>query len=236
MGFQKKPKAPVEPKVVVVKPVTMAEKFKVLAELSETLDAKHETTNTLIRMGSTVVTPIAHIETGMPTLDIDVFGCGGVPDGRVIEIFGPESSGKTTTSLHVVSRYQKAGRIAAFVDAEHALDLTYAATLGVDVDNLVLNQPNSGEQALDITLALIKSGAVGIIVIDSVAALVPEAELAGDMGDQHVGLQARMMSQAMRKIVGEAYRNKVTLIFINQIREKIGVMFGNPKQRPVGAL
>lgn len=229
MGFQKKPKAEVEPKAVVVKPVTMAERFKVIADLSALLDKKHDTTNTFIRMGNKVITVIAHVPTGMPTFDNDVLGCGGVPDGRVIEIFGPESSGKTTTSLHIISRYQKAGKIAAFIDAEHALDLLYAGTLGVDTDNLILNQPNSGEQALDIALELVKSGAVGVIVIDSVAALVPEAELAGEMTDQQPGLQARMMSKAMRKLVGEAYRNKVTLIFINQIREKIGVMFGNPE-------
>lgn len=229
MAFQKKPKVEAAPKVVAPKPVTMAQKFKALADLSDTLDAKHKTTASLIRMGSKVVVPVAHVPTGMPTVDNDVLGCGGVPDGRVIEIFGPESSGKTTTLLHILARYQKAQRLAAFVDAEHALDLTYAATLGVDVDNLVLNQPNSGEEALDVTLALVKSGAVGVVGIDSVAALVPEAELAGDMGDQHVGLQARLMSQALRKLIGEAFRNKVTLIFINQIREKIGVMFGSPE-------
>lgn len=229
MAFGKKPKAEEAPKVEVKRPETMAEKFAAIAALSVFLDKKHKTTNSLIRMGSKVLVPVAHVPTGMPTLDNDVLGCGGIPDGRVIEVFGPESSGKTTSSLHIVAQYQKAGKIAAFVDAEHALDLLYAATLGVDTDNLVLNQPMSGEQALDVTLDLIKSGAVGIIVVDSVAALVPEAELAGDMGDQHVGLQARLMSQAMRKLIGEAYRNKVTVIFINQIREKIGVMFGSPE-------
>ena len=229
MSFSKKPKEPEAPKAVKVRPVSLAERFKAIQNLSDTLDAKNKTTNSLMRMGTTVRTPIAHTPTGMPTFDNDVLGCGGWPDGRVIEIFGPESSGKTTISLHSVAREQKRGGIAAFVDAEHALDLLYAATLGVDVDNLVLNQPNSGEEALNNVIALVDSMSVSLIVVDSVAALVPEAELAGDIGDAHVGLQARMMSQAMRILVGKADTNKVKVVFINQIREKIGVMFGSPE-------
>jgi recombination protein RecA len=156
-------------------------------------------------------------------------GVGGIPRGRVVEIFGPESSGKTTLALHVVAEAQKAGGIAAFVDAEHALDPEYAKKLGVDVDNLMVSQPDSGEQALEISEILIRSGAVDLVVIDSVAALVPKAELDGEMGDAHVGLQARLMSQALRKLAGITSKSRTSLIFINQIREKIGVMFGNPE-------
>lgn len=214
---------------MVERPVSLAERFSRIAELSDELDAKNKTTNSLIRLGNIVRTAIGHTPTGMPTLDEDVLGCGGIPDGRVIEVFGPESSGKTTISLHCVAREQKRGGVAAFVDAEHALDTYYAGTLGVDVDNLILSQPNSGEQALDTAERLVKSKAVSMIVIDSVAALVPEAELAGEMGDSHVGLQARLMSQALRKLTGVAEKNNVKLLFINQIREKIGVMFGNPE-------
>ncbi len=168
----------------------------------------------------------------IPTSSLSVdyaLGVGGVPRGRMIEIFGPESSGKTTVALHLVAEAQKAGGVAAFVDAEHALDPEYAAKLGVDVDNLMVSQPDSGEQALEITEILIRSGAVDIVVVDSVAALVPKAELDGEMGDSHVGLHARLMSQAMRKLTGIVSKSLTSLVFINQIREKIGVMFGSPE-------
>ena len=168
----------------------------------------------------------------IPTTSLSVdfaLGVGGIPRGRVVEIFGPESSGKTTLALHVVAEAQRQGGIAAFVDAEHALDPEYSRKLGVDVDNLMVSQPDSGEQALEITEILIRSGAVDVVVIDSVAALVPKAELDGEMGDAHVGLQARLMSQALRKLAGITSKSRTALIFINQIREKIGVMFGNPE-------
>lgn len=168
------------------------------------------------------------IPTGALSLDI-ALGAGGMPRGRVIEIYGPESSGKTTVALHVVAEAQKTGGIAAFIDAEHALDPQYAKRLGVDVENLLISQPDNGEQALDIAEALVRSGAIDVIVIDSVAALVPKAEIEGEMGDSHVGLQARLMSQALRKLTGIISKSKTTTIFINQIREKIGVMFGNPE-------
>jgi len=164
------------------------------------------------------------------SLSIDAaLGIGGVPRGRVMEIFGPESSGKTTLALHIVAQAQRQGGLAAFVDAEHALDPDYARKLGVDVDNLLVSQPDSGEQALEITEVLVRSGALDVLVIDSVAALVPKAELEGEMGDSHVGLQARLMSQALRKLTGVVSRSRTCLIFINQIREKIGIMFGNPE-------
>jgi len=229
MAFQKRPEQPKEPKLVIEAPVGNDAKFKALLALSKELDKKHETTNSLMRMGSKVKHRYTGISTGMPTLDEFVLGCGCIPDGRVVEVFGPESSGKTTLTLHIIAQAQRQDKLAAFVDAEHALDPGYAKTLGVDVDNLVISQPNSGEQALQTVEALVKSLCVNLIVVDSVAALVPEAELAGEIGDAHVGLQARMMSQAMRKLVGICAVNKVTVIFINQIREKIGVMFGSPE-------
>ncbi len=168
------------------------------------------------------------IPTGILPLDI-ALGVGGIPRGRILEIYGPESSGKTTVALHMVAEAQKVGGIAAFIDAEHALDPVYAHKLGVDIDNLLISQPDTGEQALDIVEALVRSGAVDVIVVDSVAALVPKAEIDGDMGDAHVGLQARLMSQAMRKLTGFISKSRTTAIFINQIREKVGVMFGNPE-------
>ena len=168
------------------------------------------------------------IPTGILPLDV-ALGVGGIPRGRIIEIYGPESSGKTTVALHMVAEAQKGGGIAAFIDAEHALDPVYAHKLGVDIDNLLISQPDTGEQALDIVEALIRSGAVDVVVVDSVAALVPKAEIDGDMGDSHVGLQARLMSQAMRKLTGIISKSRSTAIFINQIREKVGVMFGNPE-------
>jgi recombination protein RecA len=174
------------------------------------------------------VVPISVISTGAISFDA-ALGVGGVPRGRVIEIFGPESSGKTTIALQVVAEAQKLGGMAAFVDAEHALDPIYAKKLGVDVDNLLVSQPDYGEQALEIAEALVRSGAIDVLVVDSVAALVPKAELDGEMGDSHVGLQARLMSQALRKLTGIVAKSRTCLIFINQIREKIGVMFGNPE-------
>ena len=171
---------------------------------------------------------IEAIPTGALSLDI-ALGIGGVPRGRIIEVYGPESSGKTTLALHIIAEAQKMGGEAAFIDAEHALDPVYAKKLGVDIDNLIVSQPDTGEQALEITESLIRSGALDVIVVDSVAALVPKAEIDGDMGDSHMGLQARLMSQALRKLAGALNKTKTVLIFINQLREKIGVMFGNPE-------
>ncbi|MEG1661093.1 MAG: recombinase RecA, partial [Clostridiales bacterium] len=182
----------------------------------------------VMRMGEQGVTAIEVIPTGSLALDI-ALGVGGIPRGRVIEIFGPESSGKTTVSLHIVAEAQKTGGTAAFIDAEHALDPIYARRLGVNIDELLISQPDTGEQALEIAEALVRSGAVDVIVVDSVAALVPRQELEGDMGDAHVGLQARLMSQALRKLTGAVSKSHTSLIFINQIREKVGVMFGNPE-------
>ncbi len=173
------------------------------------------------------------IPTGCLSLDI-ALGIGGVPRGRIIEIYGPESSGKTTVALHIIAQTQKLGGIAAFIDAEHALDPIYASNLGVDLDNLYVSQPDTGEQALDITDSLVRSGAVDLIVIDSVAALTPKAEIEGDMGDSHVGLQARLMSQALRKLTAITNKSKTCVVFINQLREKVGVMFGNPETTPGG--
>ena len=182
----------------------------------------------VMRLGDNVRAPIAVIPTGSIALDV-ALGIGGLPRGRVVEIYGPESSGKTTVALHAVANAQKAGGIAAFIDAEHALDPEYAKALGVDTDGLLVSQPDTGEQALEIADMLIRSGAIDIIVIDSVAALVPRAEIEGEMGDSHVGLQARLMSQALRKLTGALNNTGTTMIFINQLREKIGVMFGSPE-------
>ena len=173
------------------------------------------------------------VSTGCLALDI-ALGVGGVPRGRIVEIYGPESSGKTTVALHIIAQTQKLGGIAAFIDAEHALDPTYASNLGVDLDNLYVSQPDTGEQALDITDSLVRSGAVDLIVVDSVAALTPKAEIEGDMGDTHVGLQARLMSQALRKLTAITNKSKTCVVFINQLREKVGVMFGNPETTPGG--
>jgi recombination protein RecA len=183
----------------------------------------------IMRLGSKeAIVPISVISTGAISFD-SALGVGGFPRGRVIEVFGPESSGKTTITLQVIAEAQKVGGMAAFVDAEHALDPGYAKKLGVDVDNLLVSQPDYGEQALEITEALVRSNAIDVLVVDSVAALVPKAELDGEMGDSHVGLQARLMSQALRKLTGTVSKSRTCLIFINQIREKIGVMFGNPE-------
>ena len=188
----------------------------------------------IMRMGSEHVHISDNvISTGCLSLDV-ALGVGGIPRGRIIEVFGPESSGKTTLALHVVAEAQKAGGYAAFIDAEHAMDPEYAKNLGVNLDELLVSQPDSGEQSLEITETLVRSGALYIIVIDSVAALVPRAELEGEMGDSHMGLQARLMSQALRKLTGTVSRSNTTVLFVNQIREKIGVMFGNPETTPGG--
>ena len=171
---------------------------------------------------------IETVPTGALSLDL-ALGLGGVPKGRVIEIYGPESSGKTTVALHMVAEVQKRGGIAGFIDAEHALDPVYARNIGVDIDNLYISQPDNGEQALEITETMVRSGAVDIVIVDSVAALVPKAEIDGEMGDSHVGLQARLMSQALRKLTGVISKSNCSVIFINQLREKVGVMFGNPE-------
>ncbi len=182
----------------------------------------------IMRMGEDTIIKIDGIPTGSISLDAAI-GIGGIPRGRITEIYGPESSGKTTLALHVVAEAQKNGGYAAFIDAEHAMDPEYAKKLGVDIDNLLISQPDTGEQALDITETLVRSGALDVIVIDSVAALVPKAELDGDMGDTHVGLQARLMSQALRKLTGTVSKSKTSVVFINQIRHKIRVMFGSPE-------
>ena len=182
----------------------------------------------IMKLGEFNAMNVESIPTGALSLDI-ALGIGGVPRGRIIEVYGPESSGKTTLALHIIAEAQKTGGEAAFIDAEHALDPVYAKHLGVDIDNLIVSQPDTGEQALEITEALIRSGALDVVVVDSVAALVPKAEIDGDMGDSHMGLQARLMSQALRKLAGAINKSKTVLIFINQLREKIGVMFGNPE-------
>ena len=182
----------------------------------------------VMKLGEHSVLNVDAISTGCLDLDI-ALGIGGVPRGRIIEIYGPESSGKTTVALHISAEAQKIGGAVAFIDAEHALDPAYAKNLGVDIENLIVSQPDTGEQALEITEALVRSGAIDVVVVDSVAALVPKAEIDGDMGDAHVGLQARLMSQALRKLAGTINKTNATIIFINQLREKVGVMFGNPE-------
>lgn len=187
----------------------------------------------IMRLGADEIRKIDAIPTGALSLDL-ALGIGGVPRGRIVEIFGPESSGKTTLALHILAEAQRNGGAAAFIDAEHALDPIYARAIGVDIDELLISQPDTGEQALEITDMLIRSGGLDVVVIDSVAALVPRAELEGDMGDIHIGLQARLMSQALRKLAGTINRSNTTVIFINQLREKIGVMFGSPEVTPGG--
>lgn len=187
----------------------------------------------VMKLGDFTAMNVEAIPTGALSLDI-ALGIGGIPRGRIIEVFGPESSGKTTLALHLIAEAQKMGGEAAFIDAEHALDPVYAKHLGVDIDNLIVSQPDTGEQALEIAEALVRSGALDIIVVDSVAALVPKAEIDGDMGDAHVGLQARLMSQALRKLAGVINKSKCVIVFINQLREKVGVMFGNPETTPGG--
>ena len=204
-----------------------AEKKKALEAAMSQIE-KQFGKGSVMKLGEFKAMEIEAIPTGALSLDM-ALGIGGVPRGRIIEVFGPESSGKTTLALHVVAEAQKMGGEAAFIDAEHALDPVYAKKLGVDIDNLIVSQPDTGEQALEITESLIRSGALDVIVVDSVAALVPKAEIDGDMGDSHMGLQARLMSQALRKLAGAINKTKTVLIFINQLREKIGVMFGNPE-------
>ena len=182
----------------------------------------------IMRLGENANLNLESIPTGSLSLDI-ALGIGGIPRGRILEIYGPESSGKTTLALHMIAEAQKLGGTAAFIDAEHALDPTYSKNLGVDIENLIISQPDTGEQALEITESLVRSNAVDLIVVDSVAALVPKAEIEGEMGDSHMGLQARLMSQGLRKLTGAISKSKASVIFINQLREKIGVMFGNPE-------
>ena len=207
--------------------VENAEKKKAL-EVAMSQIEKQFGKGSVMKLGEFKAMEIEAIPTGALSLDI-ALGIGGVPRGRIIEVFGPESSGKTTLALHIIAEAQKMGGEAAFIDAEHALDPVYSKKLGVDIDNLIVSQPDTGEQALEITESLVRSGALDVIVVDSVAALVPKAEIDGDMGDSHMGLQARLMSQALRKLAGAINKSKTVLIFINQLREKIGVMFGNPE-------
>lgn len=212
---------------------------KAAADRTKALDAalgqieKQFGKGAVMKLGERALTQIEAIPTGALSLDL-ALGVGGVPRGRVVEIYGPESSGKTTVALHIIAEAQKNGGTAAFIDAEHALDPEYAHKLGVDIDNLIVSQPDTGEQALEITEALVRSGAVDVIVVDSVAALVPKAEIDGEMGDSHVGLQARLMSPALRKLAGVISKSSTVAIFINQLREKVGIMFGNPETTPGG--
>jgi len=208
------------------------EKLKAL-ELAMSQIEKQFGKGSVMKLGENSKLNVEAISTG--SLDLDIaLGIGGVPRGRIVEIYGPESSGKTTVALHIVAEAQKNGGAAAFIDAEHALDPVYAKKLGVDIENLIVSQPDTGEQALEIAEALVRSGAIDVIVIDSVAALVPKAEIEGEMGDAHVGLQARLMSQALRKLAGAINKSRCVAIFINQLREKVGVMFGNPETTPGG--
>ncbi|WMJ82010.1 recombinase RecA [Clostridium sp. MB40-C1] len=209
-----------------------SEKLKALQAAMNQIE-KQFGKGSVMKLGEDSVLNVESISTGSLSLDI-ALGIGGIPRGRIIEVFGPESSGKTTVALHIVAETQKSGGTAAFIDAEHALDPIYAKALGVDIDNLVVSQPDTGEQALEICEALVRSGAVDIIIIDSVAALVPKAEIEGEMGDSHVGLQARLMSQALRKLAGAINKSRCSTIFINQLREKVGIMFGNPETTPGG--
>ncbi|KRQ87006.1 Protein RecA [Caloramator mitchellensis] len=208
------------------------EKLKAL-ELAMSQIEKQFGKGSVMKLGENSKLNVEAISTG--SLDLDIaLGIGGVPRGRIVEIYGPESSGKTTVALHIVAEAQKTGGAAAFIDAEHALDPVYARKLGVDIENLIVSQPDTGEQALEIAEALVRSGAIDVLVIDSVAALVPKAEIEGEMGDAHVGLQARLMSQALRKLAGAINKSRCVAIFINQLREKVGVMFGNPETTPGG--
>ncbi len=216
----------------VIKMTDADEKKKALQSVFHVIEKEYGT-GSIMKLGDVSVSNVDAISTGSLTLDM-ALGVGGLPRGRIIEIYGPESSGKTTVALHVVAEAQKLGGEAAFIDAEHALDPVYAKNLGVDIDNLIVSQPDTGEQALDIAEALVRSGALDVIVIDSVAALVPKAEIEGEMGDAHVGLLARLMSQALRKLTAIISRSGTVVIFINQLREKVGVMYGNPETTPGG--
>ena len=203
------------------------DKQKALDQAFKNIEKKYGK-GSIMKMGEAPKVSVSAIPTGAINLDI-ALGIGGIPRGRVIEIFGPESSGKTTLALHMIAEDQKEGNMCAFIDAEHAMDAEYARNLGVDIDNLILSQPDTGEQGLDIAESLVRSGAVDLIIIDSVAALVPRAEIEGEMGDSHVGLQARLMSQALRRLTGVISKSNTTVVFINQLREKVGVMFGSPE-------
>lgn len=214
-------------KKTILKPVTHADKLKVLQAAMDKLE-KDFGKGTVMRMSDRPYEDVQVISSGSIAIDA-ALGIGGYPRGRIIEIFGPESSGKTTLAIHAIAEAQKSGGIAAFIDAEHAFDSTYAKALGVDIDNLLISQPDHGEQALEIAEQLIRSGAIDIVVIDSVAALTPKAEIEGDMGESKMGLQARLMSQALRKLTGTINKTKTTCVFINQLRDKIGVTFGNPE-------
>jgi recombination protein RecA len=208
--------------------VSVKDKFKAIKDAIGSIE-KQFGKGAIMALGQArAAEPIAAIPTGCPSLDT-ALGCGGYPRGRIVEIYGPESSGKTTLTLHAIAECQRAGGVAAFIDAEHALDVMYARALGVEIDQLLVSQPDTGEQALEIAETLVRSGAIDLLVIDSVAALVPQAEIDGDMGDQHMGLQARLMSQALRKLTGITHRTGTTIMFINQLRMKIGVSFGSPE-------
>ncbi len=226
-------KKPAKAEKTNVIPTEREEKLKALEHALADLDKLYGKGSVMKLGDSAVSRDIPVISTGCLTLDM-ALGVGGIPRGRIIEIYGPESSGKTTVALHIVAETQKAGGIAAFVDAEHALDPTYAKKLGVNIDELYISQPDTGEQALEITEALVRSGALAVVVIDSVAALVPKAEIDGEMGDSFVGLQARLMSQALRKLTGIINKTGCVAVFINQLREKVGVMYGNPETTPGG--
>ena len=219
-------------KQAVVAPVSAEDKKKALATALSQIE-KDFGKGTIMKLGENARMNVEAVPTGSLTLDL-ALGIGGVPRGRIVEIYGPESSGKTTVALHVAAEVQKLGGEAAFIDAEHALDPVYAKALGVNIDELLVSQPDSGEQALEITDALVRSGAVDVVVVDSVAALVPQQEIDGEMGSSHVGLQARLMSQALRKLSGSISKTNCVVIFINQLREKVGVMYGNPETTPGG--
>jgi recombination protein RecA len=207
--------------------VSMKDKLKAVKEAIHNIE-KQFGKGAIMALGEAHAEPVAAILSGCPSLD-QALGCGGYPRGRIVEIYGPESSGKTTLTLHAIAECQREGGIAAFIDAEHALDAQYAKALGIDLQQLLISQPDTGEQALDIVETLVRSGGVDLIVIDSVAALVPQSEIEGDMGDQHMGLQARLMSQALRKLTGVTHRTGTTIMFINQLRMKLGVQFGSPE-------
>ena len=214
-------------------PLSREEKFKTLDSVGKSLQKQFDCIM-LKKLGDKVNVKIPSIATGLPSLDYRVLGCGGIPRGRIIEIYGQESAGKTALSLHIVSQCQKQGGVAAFIDAEHAFDPTFASVLGVDVDNLYVSQPDYGEAAMEVAIALVESKAVDLIVVDSVSALIPKSELEGEMTDASMGTHARLMSKAMRKLIGICNTNQVAIIFINQIRMKIGVMFGNPEETTGG--
>ena len=216
----------------VEKNTTKEEKLKALEQIIASIEKQHGK-GSIMRLGDQTIQPIDVVSTGCLTLDM-ALGIGGIPRGRIIEIYGPESSGKTTVSLHIIAEAQQTGGTCAFIDAEHALDPTYAARLGVDLQNLYVSQPDNGEQGLEIAEELVRSGALDVVVIDSVAALTPKAEIDGEMGDNHIGLQARLMSQALRKLAGITNKTKTCVVFINQLREKVGVMFGSPETTPGG--